>query len=341
MSFVYDFIGAGGLSYDLVMTVKDLPLADEKYPAEIIGKLPGGFIANATCAAGRLGLRTAYIGWVGDDAEGEMLREDFLRCACRSGGIGGGARCRDALHPGDHRPARPTRDPAARLPAVQRRTVGYDQVALAAQARVVLTFPRDRAWCGQFRAATMESGGLFALDIESSIPMLRDDLLHVIEMADVLFFSEDSLKHFNLPPIQKLVTPRQWIIMTAGSKGAYGVEHGQRKPVFQPAQRVAAVVDTHRGRGLFPCRAARRQTRRGDPGRRVEVCQRRRRAQDSAAGRARWTADPRPGRKRTARVARVNIPDSGQKSSPQRTQRTQRKKRVKRESLGRAMLFYF
>jgi sugar/nucleoside kinase (ribokinase family) len=59
MSFVYDFIGAGGLSYDLVAT------ADPPPPTKNIRRrssLPGGFIANATCAAGRLGLRTAYIG---------------------------------------------------------------------------------------------------------------------------------------------------------------------------------------------------------------------------------------------------------------------------------------
>jgi ribokinase len=243
MSFVYDFIGAGGLSYDLVMTVKDLPLADEKYPAEIVGKLPGGFIANATCAAGRLGLRAAYIGWVGDDAEGEMLRQDFLRHDVDPAGLTAvpGAVTPFTIVITDRHGQRAILLPGFPLYSAE---LLDTQVALAAQARVVLTFPRDRAWCGQFRSATMESGGLLALDVESSTPMLRDDLLHVIDMADVLFFSQESLKHFNLPPIQKLVTPRQWIIMTAGSKGAYGVEYGQRKPVFQAAQRVAAVVDT-------------------------------------------------------------------------------------------------
>jgi sugar/nucleoside kinase (ribokinase family) len=243
MSFVYDFIGAGGLSYDLVMTVKDLPLTDEKNPAEIVGKLPGGFIANATCAAGRLGLRAAYIGWVGDDAEGEMLHQDFMRCDVDPAGL---AAVSGAVTPftvviTDRHGKRAILVPGFPLYSAE---LLDTQLALAAQARVVLTFPRDRVWCRQLRAATMQSGGLFALDVESSIPMLRDDLLHVIDMADVLIFSQDSLKHFKLPPIQKLVVPHQWVIMTAGSKGAYGVEHGQRKPIFQAAQRVTAVVDT-------------------------------------------------------------------------------------------------
>jgi sugar/nucleoside kinase (ribokinase family) len=218
-------------------------LADEKYPAEIVGKLPGGFIANATCAAGRLGLRAAYIGWVGDDTEGEMLREDFLRCEVDPTGLVAvpGAVTPFTVVVTDRHGKRAILLP--RFPLYSAELMD-SQIALAAQARVVLTFPRDRAWCGQLRAATMQSGGLFALDVESSIPMLRDDLLHVIEMADVLFFSEDSLKHFKLPPIQKLVRQHQWVIMTAGSKGAYGVEHGHRKPVFQAAQRVRAVVDT-------------------------------------------------------------------------------------------------
>jgi sugar/nucleoside kinase (ribokinase family) len=243
MSFAYDFIGAGGLAYDLVMTVKDLPLADEKYPAEIVGKLPGGFIANATCAAGRLGLRAAFIGWVGDDSEGEMLRQDFIRCSVSPGGLVTvpGAVTPFTIVITDRHGQRAILIPHFPLYSAE---LTDNQIALAGQARAVFTFPRDRVWCSRFRAATMKSGGLFALDIESSIPMLRDDLLHVIEMADVLFFSEDSLKRFNLAPIQKLVDQRQWIIMTAGSKGAYGIEHGRRKPVFAPAQRVAAVVDT-------------------------------------------------------------------------------------------------
>ena len=83
---LFDFIGVGGLAYDLVLQVERLPLADDKYPASL-GKLPGGFIANATCAAARLGLRTSYIGWVGDDDDGEHADRGLHRLGRRPGGL--------------------------------------------------------------------------------------------------------------------------------------------------------------------------------------------------------------------------------------------------------------
>jgi len=242
----YDLIGAGGLAYDLVMTVKDLPLGDEKYPAEIIGKLPGGFIANATCAAGRLGLRAGYIGWIGGDAEGDMLRRDFLRHDVDPAGLLTitGEATPFAIVVTDRNAKRSILLPNFPLYNAE---LTSDQVALATRARAVLTFPRDMAWCSRFHAATREAGGLLALDVENTVPVLRDELLHVLSMADVVFFSEDSLKRFHLPPIQKLVGPRQWLILTAGSKGAYGVEVGQRKPAFQPARKVIALDSTGAG----------------------------------------------------------------------------------------------
>jgi sulfofructose kinase len=246
MAFLYDVIGAGGLAYDLMMMVKSLPLSDEKYPAEIVGKLPGGFIANAVCAAGRWGLRAGFIGWTGDDSEGEMLRQDFLRCNVNPVGLVcvPGAVTPFTVVITDRQAQRVILVPDFPLYGAE---LTYDQVSLAAQARIVLTFPRDLAWCGQFRSATLETGGLFALDTENTVPMRGDELHHAIRMADVVFFSEDSLKRLGLPPIHKLVDQRQWLIMTAGGKGAYGIEYGRRKPVFQPAREVAAVDTTGAG----------------------------------------------------------------------------------------------
>ncbi len=243
---IYDLIGAGGLAYDLVMAVKDLPLSDDKYPAEIMGKLPGGFIANATCAAGKLGLRAGYIGWVGSDAEGDMLRRDFESFDVDPAGLLAvpGAVTPFTLVITDQHARRSIVIPHFPLYDAELTT---DQVALAGQSRAVLTFPRDMAWCKCFRAATLEAGGLLALDIENNVPVLRDELQHVIRMADVVFFSEASLKRFKLPPIDRLVEHRQWMIMTAGSKGAYGIEHGRRKPVFRPARKVHAVDSTGAG----------------------------------------------------------------------------------------------
>lgn len=239
---VYDFVGAGGLAYDLVVSVDHLPLADEKYPAELIGKLPGGFVANATCAAARLGLHAGYIGWVGDDREGEMLRADFFEWNVDPGGLlcVRGEPTPFTIVITDHHGRR-----AIVLPSfpLYNTSLSYEQTQYAAQARVLYTFPRDQAWCRQLRKATLESGGLLALDVETAAPMTGDELRDVVRMADVVFITEGGLKKMGLRSIRDLVGPRQWIILTAGSQGAYGIEHGQRQPVHSKALNVP-VVDT-------------------------------------------------------------------------------------------------
>lgn len=246
MEFLYDVIGAGGLVYELVMTVKSLPLSVEKHPAEIVGRRPGGHIANATCAIGRWGLRAGFIGWTGDDAEGEMLRQDFSRHNVNLAGLVSlpGAATPFEIVITDWQEQHAILAPDFPLHHAE---LTYDQVALAAQARAVLTFPRDLAWCSQFRIATLEAGGLFVLDAENTVSMHGDELYQVIRMADIVFFSEDSLKRLGFPPIHKLVDQRQWLIMTAGRKGAFGIEYGRRKPVFQPAREVAAIDLTGAG----------------------------------------------------------------------------------------------
>jgi hypothetical protein len=68
---------------------------------------------------------------------GRCSAKIFALCR-RSAGLGRRCPCRDALHPGDHRPARPTRDPAARL----RRTAPNCWIPRSRwrRRRVVLTF---------------------------------------------------------------------------------------------------------------------------------------------------------------------------------------------------------
>ncbi len=242
MTAPYDVVGAGGLAYDLVLGVRRLPLDDQKYPAEYIGKLPGGFVANATCAAARLGLRAGYIGWVGDDEEGAMLHSEFLRWKVDPAGLThvAGEVTPFTLVITDQRGGRSILLP---LFPLYNALLSYEQLEVAAQARIVYTFPRDMAWCRQLHSAAQESGGGLALDVERAIPMRGGELVDAIRMADVVFVTESSLKAHGLPSIARLVRPHQWIIMTAGARGAYGIEHGMRKPVYRTAFDVP-VLDT-------------------------------------------------------------------------------------------------
>ncbi len=157
MVWDYDCIGVGGLSYDLVLSVERLPLADEKYPAELVGRLPGGFIANATCAAGQLGLRAAYAGWAGTDAEGDLLRDDFLRWNVDPVGL---RRVMGEVTPFTVVITDGAGRRAILLPPFPLYNVDLDsdQIALVRQARVILSFPRDAGWCADLADAARELG---------------------------------------------------------------------------------------------------------------------------------------------------------------------------------------
>jgi len=239
---LFDFIGVGGLAYDMMLQVDRLPLGDDKYPAQPVEKLPGGFIANATCAAARLGLRTSFIGWVGDDADGMMLIEDFIDWHVEPEGV--------IRLPGEMTPftlvmtdSRGGRAIVIPQWPIYDSPLTYEQVALARQARVVYTYPRDPVWCTQLRRATMESGGELALDVEPTVPMRGDLLREAVSVADVVFVTKDSLAMLGVPSIERLAQPGQWVILTEGKRGSSGIAAGMRKPVIQKAH-PAVTVDT-------------------------------------------------------------------------------------------------
>ena len=74
-----DAIAVSAASIDHVIRVRELPAFDEKVIGALVGRLPGGTMANFACALSRLGGRAAWMGTVGGDPEGAMLLQDFRR----------------------------------------------------------------------------------------------------------------------------------------------------------------------------------------------------------------------------------------------------------------------
>jgi len=246
MSDRYDFLGAGGLAVDLTLAVERLPLADDKYPARLIGRLPGGFIANATCAAARLGLRAAYAGWTGDDADTDLLVDDFRAHGVDPAGL--------ARVPGATTPfAIVITDAAGRrailLPdtPLRNQPLSAAHLALATRARVVYTYPRDPAWVEALAEAAHAGGGMFALDVETAAPLRDATLRTAIEWAEIVFIQRGTLAELGVASLGALVRPGQWIIMTDGRAGAWGVAHGMTELAHHPARRVEAVDTTGAG----------------------------------------------------------------------------------------------
>lgn len=242
MSDHYDFLGVGGLAVDVAIAVDRLPITDEKYPARLVGRLPGGFIANAACAAARLGLQSAYIGWTGDDADADLLIQDFRDQGVDPAGL--------VRVPGEPTPFTVVITDSAGQRAIllpesplHNQPFSPAQLALAGQARVVYTYPRDPAWVETLAEAAHAGGGLFALDVETAVPLRGAALRAAVEQADIAFVQREALAELGAPDLRALVRPGQWLVMTSGSAGAWGMAHGMAEPIHQPARRVE-VVDT-------------------------------------------------------------------------------------------------
>src|ERR1039457_4614088 len=121
----FDVAGVGLNATDTLLVVPRFPAYAGKVPFEEEIVSPGGQVASAMAACARLGLRTKYIGTIGDDERGRIPLASLRAAGINvdqvprraggghKGGPGAGARASPksvALHP--HRP-RPGRAPGA------------------------------------------------------------------------------------------------------------------------------------------------------------------------------------------------------------------------------------
>jgi len=72
-----DVIAVGNLNVDLIGMVKKLPARDEKLLLEEFARRPGGGAANFAVACSKLGLKSGFIGCVGNDEFGKEILADL------------------------------------------------------------------------------------------------------------------------------------------------------------------------------------------------------------------------------------------------------------------------
>jgi sugar/nucleoside kinase (ribokinase family) len=82
-----DVIGVGNLNYDIILTVERFPEFHEKISASGAYFGLGGAAANTVSWLATFGLRTGYIGAVGDDDVGKMHLRFFEELGVDTGGI--------------------------------------------------------------------------------------------------------------------------------------------------------------------------------------------------------------------------------------------------------------
>lgn len=74
-----DVVGVGLNAFDTIIRVPHFPAFNSKTEILSSQTLPGGQVAGAVIACQRWGLRTRYVGKIGDDFAGRFHREEFAR----------------------------------------------------------------------------------------------------------------------------------------------------------------------------------------------------------------------------------------------------------------------
>jgi ribokinase len=74
-----EIIGIGALNIDKLYLVERIGAAGEEIGIDSASEQPGGSAANTIAALARLGIKTGFIGRVGDDADGAYLRSEMAK----------------------------------------------------------------------------------------------------------------------------------------------------------------------------------------------------------------------------------------------------------------------
>ena len=218
-----DVVGVGANSLDFVYQLPAYPLPDSPTAKLRIRRhllSPGGQVATALCTCASLGLRTRYVGTVGDDANGARLLEALTgRGVDTSGAIARHAANPYAVILLDDRGERVVlwdRDPALRL------APGDVPDAAFAGARVVHVDDVDVEASIDVATRASAAGARVTSDIEQVTPRTRA----LIDAVSVAIFDEHVTSA--LVPgaslddaLRSLRTrPDQWLCVTQGRRGA-------------------------------------------------------------------------------------------------------------------------
>ncbi len=82
-----EIIGIGALNIDKLYLVERIGAAGEEIGVYSVSEQPGGSAANTIAALARLGIKTGFIGRVGDDADGAYLRSEMAKEGVDTQGI--------------------------------------------------------------------------------------------------------------------------------------------------------------------------------------------------------------------------------------------------------------
>jgi sulfofructose kinase len=239
----FDVVGLGENSLDRLCEVEALPEAGSKRTLHSYCERPGGQVATATLACARLGLRSAYLGVVGDDREADQALQPLVDAGVATAAVQriSGARTRLAVilveRGSGERTVLCHRDPSLvlRVEALNR-----DTIAAARVLEIDLSDPDAALWAAR---VAREAGTAVVLDADVRSRALDRILPHV----DFPIVSKGFAETWNgrgapEEALRELVDHgARLAVVTAGDQGAWGRERDRW--IDSPAFRVD-VADT-------------------------------------------------------------------------------------------------
>lgn len=251
-----DAIAVSAASIDHVIRVRRLPAFDEKVMGTLVGRLPGGTMANFACALSRLGGRAAWMGTVGGDAEGALLLRDFrrFRVDTRWAGV-------DRTHHSNFTVIflGPSAERAiVVVPSIRERLPAAGQLwKRFSRSRFLYLSPHDLPMAQQLTQVAGAAGCRVAVEIEPTANLRLAQARSLLRRIDVLVLNRAGLSMFL--GVRGAVSPRlaerhahrlrsygpRYVAVTLGRRGA--ILAGPAGVAIHPGFRVNAVDTTGAG----------------------------------------------------------------------------------------------
>ncbi|GMV27787.1 MAG: ribokinase [Phycisphaerae bacterium] len=224
---LFDVIAVAGVDVDIVLTVDRLPGHGEKVMGRLIGRLPGGTVANFACAAGQLGLRAASFATVGADEAGRLVVADFERFGVATDFV----RVREDVE--THFTVilvEPSGERSIVVVPMFRERFDLDLAHRAlSMARALYAMPNDAEQFVLLARLAREQGCRVMIDVEPTIGADRRTLETILAWVDIASFNQAGLTAVSgeEPTIEGarrlLAYGPDTIVVTLGSRGALAV----------------------------------------------------------------------------------------------------------------------
>ncbi len=241
-----DCIFLGGSSVDTILEVPRMPVTDEKMLARFAGIQGGGLVANAACAAARLGLSTAWAGVLGDDAGGALALNDLRGYGIDTTWV---EVLPDTVSDFCIILLDPSRERTILVVTTTANLPRFDPALLQAlgAARMVYLIPHRQEIFAVVANAARAGGSRIAIDLEAANALSDTDVRFALENSAVVFCNAAALAKFTgqeeiaAGARQVLALGPEVVVVTMGARGAAAFTADE--DAFSPSFPVE-VVDT-------------------------------------------------------------------------------------------------